>query len=78
MQDLRRIGLMKRDGVKDGRALVCWAMCFADRSGLKGQMALVNDINKAKLSAQSTLFQLSEHIAGLWEMCMWLALCHWL
>ena len=72
MQDLRRIGLMKRDGVKDGRALVRWALGFADRSGIKGQMALVTDINKAKLNAQSTLFQLSEHVTGLWEM--WLAL----
>ena len=72
MQDLRRIGLMKRDGVKDGRALVRWALSFADRSGLKGQMALVTDINKAVLGAQSTLFQLSEHVTGLWEM--WLAL----
>ena len=72
MQDLRRIALMKRDGVKDGRALVRWALCFADRSGLKSQMALVTDINKATLGAQATLFQLSEHVTGLWEM--WLAL----
>ena len=72
MQDLRRISLMQRDGVKDGRALVRLALGFADRSGIKGQMALVNDINKTKLNSQSTLFQLSEHVTGLWKM--WLAL----
>ena len=65
MQDLRRIGLMKRDGVKDGRALVRWALSFADRGDLKGQMALVTDLHKAKLDARSSLFQLSEHVTGL-------------
>ena len=33
MQDLRRIAAWKRDGVKDGRALVRWARC-PSRTGL--------------------------------------------
>ena len=72
MQDLRRISLMQRDGVKDGRALVRWALGFAYRSGPEGQMALIDIINKTKLNSESTLLQLSEHVTVLWEM--WLAL----
>ena len=39
-QDLRRIQQWKRDGVKDGRQLVRWALSFVDRSTIEGQMKL--------------------------------------
>ena len=44
--DLRRIQQWKRDGIKDGRALVRWIHTFVDRSTIKGQMRLTTDINK--------------------------------
>ena len=72
MQDLRRIAAWKRDGVKDGRALVRWALSFSDRSSLASQMQLVSDINDAKLSTKATQFDMSEHVSNLWEM--WLEL----
>ena len=72
MQDLRRISAWKRDGIKDGRALVRWALSFADRSSLSQQMQLVADINSKKLDAKTSVFGLSEHLLNLWEM--WLAL----
>ena len=71
-QDLRRIQQWKRDGVKDGRQLVRWALSFVDRSTIVGQMKLVKDINEMKLSASESLFGLSEHLHKLWEL--WLAL----
>ena len=44
--DLRRIQQWKRDGIKDGRALVRWIHTFVDRSTIEGQMRLTTDINK--------------------------------
>ena len=71
-QDIRLIQGWKRDGVKDGRSLVRWALSFTDRSSIAGQMRLVKQINAATLSAAATVFDLSEHLANLWEL--WLAL----
>ena len=71
-QDLRRITLWKRDGVKDGRALVRWTLSFVDRSSIEGQMKLVKDINGMSLSVDGSLLGLSEHLHNLWEL--WLAL----
>ena len=72
LQDIKTIASFKRDGVKDGRALLRWALEFVDQSGLQAQMQLVNDINKKKLHATATQFELSQHLLTLWEM--WLAL----
>ena len=72
MQDLRRVASWKRDGIKDGRSLLRWALQFADQSSLASQMQLVADINASKLSCSANLFELSEHLASLWEL--WLAL----
>ena len=71
-QDIRLIALWKRDGIKDGRALVRWALSFTDRSTIAGQMQLVNDMNALKLSAPASTFELSEHLANLFEL--WRAL----
>ena len=70
--DLHRIKQWKRDGIKDGRALVRWVFTFVDQSTIEGQMKLVTDINGMSLSAAGTLLNLSEHLYNLWEM--WLAL----
>ena len=70
--DLRRIQQWKREGIKDGRALVRWIHSFVDRSTIEGQMKLTTDINGMALSTASTLLNLSEHLYNLWEM--WLAL----
>ena len=71
-QDIRRIQKWKHDGVKDGRALVRWALSFVDRSTVEGQMALLTEINALYLPATETLFGLSEHLFKIWDL--WLAL----
>lgn len=70
--DLRRIALWKREGIKDGRALLRWVHTFVDRTTIEGQMKLTNDINGMSNQVTDTLLGLSEHLFNLWEM--WLAL----
>ena len=70
--DLNRIAKWKRDGIKDGRALLRWVHTFVDRSTIEGQMKLTVDINGMAVSVNDTLLGLSEHLYNLWEM--WLAL----
>ena len=70
--DLNRIAKWKRDGIKDGRALLRWLHSFVDRSTIEGQMKLTIDINGMAVSVDDTLLGLSEHLYNLWEM--WLAL----
>ena len=71
-QDLRRISAWKRNGVKDGRALIRWALGFVDRSSVEAQMALQTEINAMRLSTSETLLGLEKHLYKLFNL--WLAL----
>ena len=71
-QDLRRISAWKRNGVKDGRALVRWALSFVDRSSVEAQMALQTEINSMRLLTSDTLLGLEKHLYKLFNL--WLAL----
>ena len=67
-RDIRLIAGWKRDGVKDGRALLRWALSFVDRSSINDQMQVLSEMNAMRLSAQATLFDLSEHCLTLLEL----------
>ena len=71
-QDIKRISRWKRDGVKDGRALLRWALGFVDRKSLRSQMQLVSEINGMKLSAAATHLQLTQHLFAMYDL--WLEL----
>ena len=66
--DLRAISEMKRGQVKDGRALLRWAMSFVDSSSLSCQIKLMNELNKKKLEVNATKLQLSTHMISLLEL----------
>ena len=67
-QDLRRLRGWKCDDVRDGRALLQWALSFVDRSSVDGQMELLKQIGSMTLDPNETLFGLSEHLFKLWEL----------
>ena len=50
-QDVRGIQAWKRGGIKDGRALIRWALSFVDRSTVEGQMDLLTEINGMSTSS---------------------------
>ena len=66
--DLRAISEMKRGQVKDGRALLRWAMSFVDSSSLSCQIKLMEELNKKKLEVNATKLQLSTHMISLLEL----------
>ena len=63
--DLRRFAMWKRDGLKDGRALLRWVHTFVDRTTIEGQMKLTTDINGMAIAVDDTLLGLSEHLYNL-------------
>ena len=71
-RDVRLIGGWKKEGVKDGRSLLRWALSWVDRSSISDQMQVLTELNAMRLSAQAPLFDLTEHCLGLWEL--WLSL----
>ena len=66
--DLRAISEMKRGQVKDGRALLRWAMSFVDYSSLSNQIKLMEEMNEKKLEVNATKLQLSTHMISLLEL----------
>ena len=73
-QDVRRIQAWKRDGIKDGRALIRWALGFVDQSSVEAQIALQNEINAMRLSASESLLGLEKHLYMYKLFNLWLAL----
>ena len=67
-QDLRRLRGWKCNDIRDGRALLQWALSFVDRSSVEGQMELLKQISSMTLDPDETLFGLSEHLFKLWEL----------
>lgn len=66
--DLRAISEMKRGQVKDGRALLRWAMSFVDYSSLSNQIKLMEEMNEKKIEVNATKLQLSTHMISLLEL----------
>ena len=68
--DVRAISQMKSDtsAVKDGRALLRWALDFVNKSSLSCQMQLLEELNKKKISSQADMLQFSDHMIALYEM----------
>lgn len=66
--DLRAISEMKRGQVKDGRALLRWAMSFVDYSSLSNQIKLMEEMNEKKIGVNATKLQLSTHMISLLEL----------
>ena len=71
--DLRAISEMKRVNVtgqmvKDGRALLRWALSHVDYSSLSCQMKLMEELNKKKIEVNATKLQLSTHMISLLEL----------
>ena len=66
--DLRAISEMKRGRIKDGRALLRWAMSFVDYSSLSCQIKLMEELNKKKIEVNATRLQLSTHMISLLEL----------
>ena len=73
-RDVRLISGWKKDGVKDGRSLLRWALSYVDRSSIGDQMQVLTEMNAMRLSAQGSLFDLTEHCFGMWEL--WLSLAN--
>ena len=71
-RDIRLIATWKNGGVKDGRALLRWALSFVDRSSVPDQMKVLKEMNEMRLPPQATLFEMTEHFFRLWEL--WLSL----
>ena len=68
--DVRAISQMKSEtsAVKDGRALLRWALDFVNKSSLSCQMQLLEELNKKKINSQADMFQFSDHMVSLYEM----------
>ena len=71
--DLRAISEMKRVNrlgqmVKDGRALLRWALRHVDYSSLSCQIKLMEELNKKKIEVNATKLQLSTHMISLLEL----------